>query len=67
MGSLQSVSEYFKGKDVPNVHPFQDVPKSNYCCEKNKALEGEGQQPFGYEKNKRINTSKDHKSLKVKK
>ena len=65
--TLQSVSEYFKGSDVPDVHPFQKVPKQNTYNQQNKALNKSGEQPFGYDGNKHIKDNESHKTLKTKK
>lgn len=67
MGSMTNIADYFKGKDVPKVHPFQEVPRDNTFFGNKDAMSGEGEQPFGYDGKKHISTNKSHKSLKTKK
>ena len=66
MGTMQDVGEYFKGDDIPDVHPFQNVPKQNTYFENNNKS-GSCEEPFGYKNGETNNNSKDYDKLKKKK
>lgn len=67
MGTLQDAKDYFKGDDVPKVHPFQDVQKTNTFNDKYNDVQTKENQ-FGYSSDGTVkNDNEDYKKIKKKK
>ena len=66
MSTLQDVKDYFKDDKLPDIHPFQDVPKTNTYNDKYNDAKSDGGQ-YGYSNDGSVNNPNSGKNTKNKK
>jgi hypothetical protein len=59
---LIDAEDYFKGDNVPKVHPFQKVDPVNTFTKKYNDVPTPDSQ-FGYDKDKLVNSNKEYKKV----